>query len=485
MLLGTMLFMYLGGAKAQTVSNQVYAKDWTAATEIPAWYHKEGCATDFPNLDGKTLNIKKDGEVTVNYGTQVQIANGIPTIEGNDYTVRLRIKGTGTGTIACKLGDWSNSDPYYGINIPSEVQTIEFKYINISAQQGDSWIIIWAGSYDGTLSIESVEVYCNTPRFYVYDYAGKTSFPWYHDAGWGTTPTVGSDILTATNESELGDPSNYMFFVADNIYTETGKDYIVRATVKGSVAGTIKCNFGTWGQSVTSDLALSTEYQAVDVKFSGLSTAGANHVVFHIGKYVGTVSLKKIEVLEGIRSVKVGAAGWATLYSDKALDFSGTGLTAYTASVAGSTVTLTAVDDVPANTGVVLKGDENTYDIPVIASSSTAKGNLTGSTTDALVYDEGAANDYFFLALKDGKAQFTKLTSGTIAAGKAYLSLTKASYARELNIVFDDDEMTTGISVAPMNNERMNNEYFDLQGRRIAQPTKGLYIVNGKKVIIK
>ena len=31
----------------------------------------------------------------------------------------------------------------------------------------------------------------------------------------------------------------------------------------------------------------------------------------------------------------------------------------------------------------------------------------------------------------------------------------------------------------------MHNEYFDLQGRKVAQPQKGLYIVNGKKVIIK
>ena len=185
-----------------------------------------------------------------------------------------------------------------------------------------------------------------------------------------------------------------------------------------------------------------------------------------------------------LKPVSISSAGWATLYTDKALDFSGTGLTAYTASVAGSTVTLTPVDNIPANTGVVLKGAENTYNVPVINSSSTAQGDLTGSTSDALAYDAGAANDYFFLALNGaGKAQFTKLTSGTIAAGKAYLSLVKGSYARELSIVFDDDE-TTGIT----NNKRetiTNNQFFDLQGRKVINPTKGLYIVNGKKIIIK
>ena len=48
-----------------------------------------------------------------------------------------------------------------------------------------------------------------------------------------------------------------------------------------------------------------------------------------------------------------------------------------------------------------------------------------------------------------------------------------------------DEPSTTGISATLMNNETMNNEYFDLQGRRVSQPTKGLYIVNGRKVLIK
>ena len=44
---------------------------------------------------------------------------------------------------------------------------------------------------------------------------------------------------------------------------------------------------------------------------------------------------------------------------------------------------------------------------------------------------------------------------------------------------------TTGISATLMNNERVNSEIYDLLGRKVSQPTKGLYIVNGKKVIIR
>ena len=181
-------------------------------------------------------------------------------------------------------------------------------------------------------------------------------------------------------------------------------------------------------------------------------------------------------------SSTITVAGWSTLYTPYALDFSGTGLTAYTAACDGTKVTLTPVENVPANTGVVLKGAANTYNIPVIASSSTAQGDLKGSATDAKAFDE--SYNYYYLAMNGANAQFKKLTSGgSIAAGKAYLQLDKATSARELSVSFEED--VTAISSVELSQDKVQNEFFDLQGRRVAQPTKGLYIVNGKKIIIK
>ena len=54
-----------------------------------------------------------------------------------------------------------------------------------------------------------------------------------------------------------------------------------------------------------------------------------------------------------------------------------------------------------------------------------------------------------------------------------------------MRIVADDE--TTGISEAlPLNdNGEKNDNVYDLQGRRVTKPTRGLYIVNGKKIVIK
>lgn len=204
----------------------------------------------------------------------------------------------------------------------------------------------------------------------------------------------------------------------------------------------------------------------------------------------GTVISKIYYFTEG-KSVTTTATGkgFATLYTDKALDFSGVdGLSAYTATCDGSTVTLTKVNDVPANTGVVLMSeinDANTvYAIPVAESSSTAKGVLTGNASEATACNGVTGHDIYMLALNgEGKVQFTKVTSGEIAAGKAYLPVTNGGSVKAFNVVFAGNE-ETAISETAEKTEATES-LFDLSGRRVNKAQKGLYIVNGKKVVVK
>ena len=77
-------------------------------------------------------------------------------------------------------------------------------------------------------------------------------------------------------------------------------------------------------------------------------------------------------------------------------------------------------------------------------------------------------------------AGFYKLKStGTIGANKAYLTYSGAG-AREF-FLFDE---ATGIEMPTVEDVNADAVVYDLQGRRVVNPTKGLYIVNGKKVFI-
>ncbi|MBQ7511513.1 MAG: hypothetical protein IJU11_02080, partial [Prevotella sp.] len=75
--------------------------------------------------------------------------------------------------------------------------------------------------------------------------------------------------------------------------------------------------------------------------------------------------------------------------------------------------------------------------------------------------------------------------AGVLSAGKCWIELVPASdaHARTLNIVHEGE--TTGISTAKTAVDTKDGEWYDLSGRRVAQPAKGIYVKNGKKVIVK
>lgn len=288
----------------------------------------------------------------------------------------------------------------------------------------------------------------------------------------------------------------------------TGTNVAIRASnaAAASIDGDVTiCNLSaglytiTLGMHHTKNNASVTTALTCGANNISISTEGTNRTtgiseVFKITKSTdlvlnsitgdGLIDYILIKKLPTSIEVNMSDAGWATLYTPYALDFTTQpGITAYTAAVADGKVTLTKVDNVPANTGVVLKGDgPSYYQINVAASSETAKGDLLGSATDATAYNAIDGYTLYMLKKVGEKAQFVPVTAGSIAAGKAYLKIAAAT-ARNLDVTFADE--ATGISAALMNKETMNNEVYNLKGQRVAAPMKGLYIVNGKKMVIK
>ena len=122
--------------------------------------------------------------------------------------------------------------------------------------------------------------------------------------------------------------------------------------------------------------------------------------------------------------------------------------------------------------------------IPLDATYKNCNGNFSmwsNATSGSLTFESAALID------NDGAtiAEFRKTTSGTLAANKAYLKIPTGEGARALSIVFDDEQETTAIESIASKAIPTDNVYYNLRGQRVAQPTKGLYIVNGKKVVIK
>ena len=182
--------------------------------------------------------------------------------------------------------------------------------------------------------------------------------------------------------------------------------------------------------------------------------------------------------------VTITSAKWASFSSSSALDFTGTDVTAYIAKEKdASNVTLTPIVKVPANTGIVVNAAAaGTYAIPVLSGDADATtGNLLHAWLTSGTPSEAT---YYVLGVSGTNPIFKESTGGILAAGKSYLVLPGGGGAHELNIDIENGSETTGIQQVT-SEKRTTEGYFNLAGQRVAQPTKGLYIVNGKKVIIK
>ena len=196
-------------------------------------------------------------------------------------------------------------------------------------------------------------------------------------------------------------------------------------------------------------------------------------------------------------TVTITAAGYATFANEKAVDFSAeTGLTVMTAQYDDATgkINYTTVESkkVPAAGAVVLKGEANKeYTGTVIEEAPKLENNDLQVNLSESFNSDGTQ---YCLAKKNEVVGFYKVKAGVaVKAGKAYLVIT-ASGAKDFYGMDDD---TDGIN--QMENGELtieNSVVYDLSGRKInevsgrhgslpLQLPKGIYIVNGKKVVVK
>ena len=213
---------------------------------------------------------------------------------------------------------------------------------------------------------------------------------------------------------------------------------------------------------------------------SGNTWTGAQQSI-KLSTASSTVNFTKFVVTYAAAQSITPAKTYTTLTSADNLDFSDvTGLEAYIATaVAGGSVQMTQVNKVPANTGLVLKATTpgSAVNVPVFdgtGADDVSTNKMKGSATATTAIAEGEG-----YILVDGV--FQPSLAGDLPAGKAYLNVAVSS-APVLNLNFGDD--TTGIKVID-NGQLTIDNYYNLAGQRVTQPTKGLYIVNGKKVVIK
>ena len=187
-------------------------------------------------------------------------------------------------------------------------------------------------------------------------------------------------------------------------------------------------------------------------------------------------------------SITVGDALWATIISSYDVTLP-EGLTGYVVKEIDLTNNQAVLQDVTAQGG--LKGGE-----PYLLNAASAQTYTLTKASSAIaapdvnllkVSDNETGNGVYVLANKGEGAGFYLWTGGLLGAGRVYLQKTVSSGARVFIPFGFDNDNTTDIDASAIGNRTNDNVVYDLQGRRVdnSRLSKGIYIVNGKKIVIK
>lgn len=223
-------------------------------------------------------------------------------------------------------------------------------------------------------------------------------------------------------------------------------------------------------------------------------------------------NLKISDIIPGVTAVYMNKKmtthekvdySWATFYHDYPMTMP-EGVTAYVATTHNDThVFLEAIDGkvIPANTAVLLVGPENTENIMLQyggdpSTVTVPSPNLLTGTVEKKIDIDMETTDpdhdshykkYYVIGYGSKGVGFYRTNVG-IPAGLAYCKASALdnliSAKSSFGFIFSEGA-ATGIEEIKTNTRPANNTYYNLSGQAVKNPTKGIYILNGKKVIIK
>ena len=404
-------------------------------------YIGEGNTITIDSKDNKSLEILK---VDLDFNSDVNGSDLFGNVNGSDLFSEVAINIDGSGK------SWSVSN----INLSSltlairngiaQVNNIKVYYVEVSEEKTVTFPTVYDEKYyENNIAVSGT----------------KSSSVNGLDIDKGNSVTITSDngVLISKVDLRL---SNY--YGSEKIESTAG-------TVAGPVAGSNR----NW-------------------TISGINSS--NLTISHPGEGSGRVQIEEIKVhyreVNAPSTMELTAAFaegvyWTTFYSAIDNYQAPEDTQVFTVNLDGNTIKTTEIVDriVTKGQGVMLKS--STGNIVMTKVDNGSSGSYVGNSLVGTSHSISNPGNAYVLNYKTSRGvAFYKLSStGTIGANKAYLVANSTAAARAF-FAFDTDA-TTGIDKVNAQNSEKEVNAFDLQGRRVAKPANGLYIVNGKKVIMK
>lgn len=319
----------------------------------------------------------------------------------------------------------------------------------------------------------------------VEQYEGKVALQGIKSAGWGQNNIVNNIVLYQTPAANA--PK----------YSLSGSGMQLEETVAALADATATCIDATGVTGITTNseagrtLLTSANPNCLFLGTSGIGAlANTQNVV--TGGTCANLVLTDGHPFKAPADFTATTASYTTTINAEAgagtlcLPFAATipaGVTAYTLTyTSGDKATATAVETtIPANTPVLLNGSgETTFtgSGAVVAEAANTAGNMTGVFASVAV-----PTGSYVLQNGDDGVGFYNVTTNDITINPFRAYLTASAGVHSLTVDYQNGEETGIEEMRNGENEKMRSEIFDLSGRRVVKAQKGIYIVNGKKIV--
>ena len=304
--------------------------------------------------------------------------------------------------------------------------------------------------------------------------------------------------LTITDYYLIGGTGDWE--ISESPLTKDGDDYTVKVPYESGYSFAIAPNTSFFGTDINWKRVIRPAEQAnlIFKNATGSAVTGdgsQNWKMRELGdnesnEYTATLKYNPTEntwSIECAATVSISEAGYAT-YSN-AQPYKVEGAEVYTVSEATTKATFNQLPEgaeIPGGTGVILKGEGEVTITPSAGTAEIVTNLLKGSGDYSYVITDYDADAYIFQNGDNGVG-FYKVDLATLSEDEkvlpAHKAFLKVSGGQAPFFGFDGNG-TTGINSVERGALSVEGCYT-LDGRRVEQPTKGLYIMNGKKVLVK
>ena len=296
------------------------------------------------------------------------------------------------------------------------------------------------------------------------------------------------DPIAGNVKAEVYDETTKQAVITEMTPTEGETTYTIPATIGGYDVVAVKGNLNK-AKGITDIYLPATVVQVDDANLKTASGRARVHApIQSLGSYAAMLP-DHVGEQKVMSEVKQNAQRYWTFSCDvdvllpEGLEIN------YIKARSASEVTKVVVnaDKIPANNGVMLIGEQGvTYTFVALETTSTG-GDYSGNLLEPVLTDTHYAYASGYYVLKNGQFHAIANDAAQIPACKAVLHLSGAAGARVLNIIDSDATGVESVELRTENGEFATAAWYTLDGRKLnAKPTtKGMYILNGKKVIVK